>query len=471
MSPSEYGAWLATGGTLVQLLVSDFGVGGVILQRTAAASGAGDREHLAVIVGTAWVTSLVIAIIVSAASAAFSPFLPRLLDLDPSIAGKVVDCFLLSIAANAIMVVATISGNVLRGLQEAVGVGIIQLLAEVTVIVVTVAMLFHGYGLYALAWGMVARALFAAVGCALQAYRVCVRVMRLKPRMQAAESRRLTADSTRLFVVALSMKLLTRSDVFFVGAVLGSESAAVYGITVRIVDTVSMLISQLTSALLPAMAHLYGEGNLARFRDMLMRIAPVLCALALTGLATAATVNKDFVSLWVGAGLFGGSGPTFAFAAAAFISCIGFIAYDVLMAAGRFRFIARTFAIFSVVQIALTVLMLQHFGMVGAPLAGVLSAIGWTLIMWGHVPRVLDPQAAGYRRLAGAVGSSIAVVVVIVCLAMRYAPEARSWMQFAVSAVVAAALMLGGILSSSRAVRGAARDEALATLRALGRKS
>ena len=471
ISAAEYGAWLATGGTLVQLLVSDFGVGGVILQRTAAASGADDREQLSVIVGTAWVTSVVIAVIVSAVSAGISPFLPGLLHLNASLASEVVDCFLLSIGANAVAVIATISGNMLRGLQRAVSVGVIQVLAEVTVICVTVAMLYRGFGLYALAWGMVARAGFAALASAIQAYRVCVRELRLRPRLEAAESRRLTADSTRLFVVAISMRLLTRSDVFFVGAVLGSPSAAVYGITTRIVDTVTMLIAQVTTALLPAMAHLYGEGNRKRFRDLLMRIAPVLCALALTGLATSAVVNRNFVSLWVGPQLFGGFATTYVFAAAAYASFIGFISYDVLMAAGRFQFIAKTFAIFSLLQIPLTVLMLRQFGMVGAPLAAMISAIGWSMVMWRHLPRVLAPENLNHSRLSVAVGVSIFVVIAVASIGAQLLPIVTSWAYLAATSLVTGATMLTAVLIVSRSIREVAWEEGIATLRSLGWKS
>jgi len=471
ISAAEYGAWLATGGTLVQLLVSDFGFGGVILQRTAAASGAGDREHLSVIVGTAWMTSVVIAVTLSVASALISPFLGGLLHLDVSVAGEVIDCFLLSIAANAIGVIATISGNVLRGLQKAVGVGVIQFLGEVVVIAVTVVMLYRGSGLYALAGGMVARSLFAALATAIQAYRVCVLELRLAPRARTAEGRQLAVDSIRLFVVSISMRLLTRSDVFFVGVVMGSASAAVYGITTRILDTITMLMSQLTTALLPAMAHLYGGGNRRRFRDLLIRIIPVLAALALTGLATAAAVNGNFVSLWVGREFFGGYGTTFAFAAAAYVSFTGFISYDVLMAAGRFQFIARTFAIFSLAQVPLTLLMLRIFGMVGAPLAALISATLWSVVMWRQVPRVLAPETVSYRPLAFGVGISVAVMLVVVSIAGRLVPNTTSWADFAMTGIATGTIMLAAILLLSRSIREAAWQEGITTLRSLGWKS
>lgn len=471
ISAAEYGAWLATGGTLVQLLVSDFGMGGVIVQRTAAASGARDRERLSVILGTAWVTSVVLAVVVSAVSAGISPFLTGLLHLDASLAGRVVDCFLLSIAANAIAIVATISGSLLRGLQKAAGAGLIQFLAEVTVILATVVLLYKGYGLYALALGMVARSVFAALGSVVQTYRVCVRKLGLTPRLQAAESLQLMADSTRLFVVSISMKLLTRSDVFFVGTVLGSQSAAVYGITTRGLDTVSMLIAQLTSALVPPMAHLYGGGNLTRFRELLVKLIPLLSALALIGLATAAAVNRDFVLLWVGPQMFAGAETTFAFGAAAYVSFVGFLGYDVLMAAGQFQVIARAFAIFSLIQIPLMVLMLRQFGVVGAPIAAMISAAGWGIVLWRHVPKVLPFEAAQYHRLAAAFGVAITITTVVVCIASRHVPATPTWPNLAATTAGIAATMLAGILALSRPIRQAAHDESIATLRALARRS
>jgi O-antigen/teichoic acid export membrane protein len=303
------------------------------------------------------------------------------------------------------------------------------------------------------------------------AFRVCVGDLGLSPHLQAGEARALTADSTRLFVVSLAMKLLTRSDVFFVGAVLGSGSAAVYGITTRCIDTVGMLLSQLTTALLPGMAHLYGEGNLARFRDLLLHIAPVVCALALTGLATAAALDRDFVTLWVGPALYGGGATAFAFAAAACTSAVGFIAYDVLMAAGRFRFIARTFTVFSLVQIPVMVLLLHWLGMVGAPVAALLSAVGWCIVMWRQVPHALAPQRAALAVPGRAVAASLLVVSVVIGLHMRLLPALHSWVSLGGSAVLVAAVILAGILLASGTIRAAVLHEAQDTRSALGRRS
>jgi O-antigen/teichoic acid export membrane protein len=469
LSAVEYGAWLATGGTLVQLLVSDFGVGGVVLQRTAASLGSNDRGRIAEIVGTAWVGGLTLAAILSVASVVFAPFLAELLHLDPAIATPIEKCFALAIIANAVGVIATISGNILRGLQRSVSAGIIQLVAEIIVIAVTVWMLYKGFGLYALAWGMVARAVFSAFAGVAEVLRVCVRDMQLTPSFSATEGGSLVADSSRLFVVAISMRCLTRSDVFLVGSVVGVQAAAAYGITTRIIDTMNTISSQLNSSLLPAMAHLYGEGNLKRFREVLRRITPVLCAVTLIGLATAAEVDEDFVSLWVGGHLYGGSAIAFMFATASLFAAFGFIAYDALMAVGEFRYVAKTFAAFAVIHILLTILLLQ-FGMVGAPLAATITAAGWGLLFWRRVAANLKSDNGSIGLAFSGIAVPVLIAIVVVGVARWMLPESHSWVHLTFQALLLAVAMIGGVAAFSPYIRNVVIEEVSATTRALGWK-
>src|SRR5262252_7865952 len=50
---AEYGAWLATGGALVQLLMTDYGLAGVVTQRIASATGAGAQERIRELIAAA----------------------------------------------------------------------------------------------------------------------------------------------------------------------------------------------------------------------------------------------------------------------------------------------------------------------------------------------------------------------------------------------------------------------------------
>src|ERR1700691_4448276 len=79
---AEYGAWLATGGALALLLISDFGLSGVVTQKASAAFGAGDLRSLGPLIGSAFVIGIVLALALTALSMAFLPFLPSLQTLN-----------------------------------------------------------------------------------------------------------------------------------------------------------------------------------------------------------------------------------------------------------------------------------------------------------------------------------------------------------------------------------------------------
>jgi len=464
VATDEYGAWLATGGTLVQLLVSDFGVAGVILQRTAATFGANDRARLGNVIGTAMVTGLVLSLVLSACSAVLVPFVPGLLGLDGAMSQRVTDCFLLAIVANAIGVVGAIATSVLRGLQKAVVGGSIQLAAELVVIAVTVVLLLEGFGLYALAWGMVARAIFFTLASVFQAFVVSVRHLGIRPHFDRREGALLVGDSTRLFMVSISMKVLSRADVFMVGAILGAGSAAVYGLTTRIIDTVNMLLGQINSALSPSMAHLYGEGSSLRFRELVRRLLPVLSAVTLVGLGTAAAVAHDFVHLWVGEALYASNGLPYVFALASYMASLGFVGYDALMAAGTFRYVSAVYAVVSIAHLALSAVLLQ-FGMLGAPAAAILSSLAWGGLFWRKV-MATDAQF-DVREILRSLGASVTVTVLPLALLAGFVGAAPTWAWLAAKAVAVAAVLALGIGAASGLVRQAVVAELAATVKAL----
>src|SRR5262245_61246691 len=60
---AEYGAWLAIGGALVQLLVTDFGLSGVITQRVAVQTGNHDLAATRALVAAGLASATVLAVL------------------------------------------------------------------------------------------------------------------------------------------------------------------------------------------------------------------------------------------------------------------------------------------------------------------------------------------------------------------------------------------------------------------------
>jgi len=147
----EYGAWLATGGALVQLLITDFGLSGVISQRVAALSGAGDRSAIRALTAAGMVNAALLAVGLTAFCSLLGLALPATQGLSREAIARVSDCFMLALVANGVGIVSVAALAVVRGAQRATAAGVTTLVAELVGVVVTLTCLFSGLGLYGIA--------------------------------------------------------------------------------------------------------------------------------------------------------------------------------------------------------------------------------------------------------------------------------------------------------------------------------
>jgi O-antigen/teichoic acid export membrane protein len=249
MPLAEYGAWLATGGALALLLISDFGLSGVVTQKASATFGAGDLRTLGPLIGSALVIGLVMAIGLTALSLAFLPFLPRVLALSESETHTVMECFAIAVAANAMGLVGATALSVIRSLQRPMLAGVILLVSDIANIAVTLLGLFTGKGLYALAAGILVRSAIIAIASPLGLWLVCTKAIGVRIGVRWIAVRELLGESARFFLSAVAMKIQAQANVLFVGFVLGPISAAIFSLTVRAHETVLMLIGQINAAL------------------------------------------------------------------------------------------------------------------------------------------------------------------------------------------------------------------------------
>jgi O-antigen/teichoic acid export membrane protein len=463
---AEYGAWLATGAALALILINDFGLSGVVIQKISLNFGAGDINALGTLAGSALVIGALMALLLSLLSFACVPMLPGLQSLTPLQKHTVVNCFLIAVGANALGLAAGTAMSVIRSLQLAIAAGSITLAADAANVTVTLVGLLQGHGLYAIATGMLARSVLLAAAGGIGLAIVCSRLvpMRLVFRWDAV--RELLGDATRFFFSSIAMKMQSQANVVFVGAILGPSSAAIYSLTIRAHETVMMLIGQLNSALVPSVTHLFGSGNLVRFRAVLLRL--LLSVAAVTALALSLTVilNAGFLRLWLVNQHFLGQDVSILMASAFFVSSIGYIGYDALVSQGKFNFVSKVFAYSSVLQLLLLAAFLR-FGLWVAPSVSLICALVWGSWFWVGANagiRLTPPEMRGLLRdllcLAGVSAATAAGFLV-------FYPNVTSWWSFIAEGLLSGIVLVAGYLLFSRTIRAIAREETWMTLRAL----
>jgi len=461
---AEYGAWLATGGALALILINDYGLAGVVTQRISARYGAGDFAALGRLTGSALAIGAFVSIALSVISLVFIPFLPGLSALSADESHTIVACFVGAVAANALGIVGATATSVIRSLQKAVLSGSIVLFAEIINIAVILAGLYSGHGLYAIAAGMLARSVIITVAGLTSVWIVCTRDIAAKIEIHAAEIRDLVGEASRFFLSSIAMKLQAQANVFFVSFILGPTSAAIYSLTVRAHETVAMVISLINGSLVPSVTHLLGSGDLARFRVVLLRL--FISVTALTALAMTMTVilNFAFLRLWVGAYAFGGQPVSVLMAAALFVSSVGYVAYDALLAQGKFRLVSRVFFFTSLLQVLL-LMSLLHLGLWLAPTATMLTAGAWGYAFWRSVAADIGLTVSEARGLLGELMRLVAVSTAGVAGFLALYPNANTWTGLVIEALVSGASLTIGYLAFSHKLRGILLEEIDSTLR------
>jgi O-antigen/teichoic acid export membrane protein len=463
----EYGAWLATGGALALLLVNDFGLAGVVTQRASAAIGARDFKLFGSLSGSALFIGGLLALMLTGISLLCLPLLTSLDSLPAAQRHAVRDCYVLAIGANAAGILGSAVISILRSLQRSIMAGAITLLADIANILATLIGIFAGAGLYAIAGGLLVRALLIAGAGFAAVYLLFRRSLGLAFEVRWGSIRVMIADSARFFVTSIAMKMQAQANVFFVGAVLGPQTAGIYGLTVRAHETVLMLTGQINGALVPSITHLVGSGNLERFRAVILRVLLTMAAVTAFAMTVTVTSNAVFLRLWVGGQVFGGQPVSILMAFALFVSSLGYVAYDALIAQGRFRLVSSVFAATSTLHVAL-LLSLMRWGLWTAPAVTLVTAGLWGMAFWRSIRQSFALTTDELAGLLGQLAVIIAVSVGIGALFMLYYPVVTSWRALTLQVVLCMFSLGMGYALFSTTLRSLAREEIGLTMRLFG---
>ena len=301
-----YGAWLATGNVLTWLTAIDPGLSTVLQQRVAVAYGRGDTSELNAMLTGGILLSAVIALLVLLAGFACSGFFITWLRLSPSIdAAQLKLAFLIAIAGSAIMIFSFGFTAVNLGMQSSLGIGLIYTCSVIGGLALKVALLYKGWGLLAIAFGVLFQglALTAGNGAYLLWRYLCEKI---HYRFSLRGCIALSKLTSYTFLGRIATVGSTNCDAFALTRYLGAEIAPVFVFTRKAADLGHVIINRPSAAFMPAVSHLVGTGEIDKARVYLLRLIRML--LWLTGLVAVGvlTFNHEFVALWVGSKYFAG---------------------------------------------------------------------------------------------------------------------------------------------------------------------
>lgn len=405
IGPRLYGAWLGSGDVLAWMQALDLGLPNLMIQRIGAAHGRGDWRAVAEYFAAGMLILALVALVVALAGFAVSYLLPGLMGLTGDEAYVLQSCFIVGSIASALNLFTNSIVGFSRGIQNTAFMNVVSVVSFLVGFGVSLSLVLTGWGLWAIALGLIARAGFFLVGSAIFAVGSLRGSLLHFFRVRRSLLREFLVVSPVAALGGISYALMNQSESAIVAIFLRPELAAVLTLTRKAVDVARSLVDMIAFATYGGFAHLVASEQ--RHRAMLVHaeINSLRLSLALAMASAYMTVNASLLSVWVGSAQYGGALLTILMAVQ-FVTVGGSYLMNYLYrATGPGPVVRGSVALIveCVIRVPLMIGLLRVLGLIGIPLAGTITAIvsGWLAYRWtlGEVSPYSAPPVSSSRRV------------------------------------------------------------------------
>jgi O-antigen/teichoic acid export membrane protein len=428
LGASEYGLWMLVASLTYYFQLLDLGYGNGLVRHVADADARGDVRAVNDILSTFVVVYAALGVAAAAGTVGLIffavPRFPRLSPADVTRAQLLLAIMGLRIAIGFPM---TVFGAVTTARQRFALNNAVAMAVALVNGLVTYLVLASGHGLVALVASTTAVGL-GSYGAYAWTARMAFPELRLRV---SAFSRALVRDVTTfsiyLFIIDIAVQIGFNLDNVVVGAALGTSAVAVYAVTLRLADYQRQLCNQFNSFLFPLAVRFGADGRSEALESMLIdgtRIA----LLMVTGVTICVIgFGRPLIVRWMGPGFEAGVIPLHVLALTGVVLVGQGPLGNILLATGRHRLVAYVSLGEALANLALSVVLVRRFGMLGVA-AGTAAPVMLAnlLILLPVACRQfrLSPFAFLRRTLAPALIGSVPAIGA--CIALRIAHPPRS---------------------------------------------
>ena len=366
----DYGLWLLGTQVVFYLGLMDLGIVALIPREVASASGLPERERVSAIAERVGQTASVVlwqlpAVALVGATAVW--LLPPEWALLRGPIGLVVLVFVAAFPFRVFIAV-------LQGLQDLAFVGTTQLIAWLAGMLVTVAGVFAGLGLYSLTFGWVATQIMSAAMAWVRLTRVFPEILPGSlPALTLVELRRQLGRGVWISVSQLAQVLVSGTDLVVIGKLIGPEAVVPYVCTGKLITILANQPQMFMQTALPALSELRTSASRDRLFEVSRSMTQMMLLASGAIVAVVLATNQAFVSWWVGDGQFAGIALTVLLLVGMLIRHLNTTAIYALFCFGNERRLAITAIVEGIGSTAAMCALVPMLGLYGAALGPLLA--------------------------------------------------------------------------------------------------
>lgn len=268
-----------------------------------------------------------------------------------------------------------IFGAVLHGLQDLAFLGRVNIISYLLGTGLMVALIFAGWGLYALAISWTVQQLTVAVAGwhRLRTHFPTVLPQNL-PELLWPVARKRLGQGFWVSLSQIAQVLLNGTDVLIIGKLFGPAAVVPFVCTGKLIGVLSNQPQMLMAAAGPALSQMKTGESRERLSQACIAVGQAMLLLSGAVVCVVLVVNQGFVGRWVGASQYGGFWLTALILLSMLLRHWNLTVAYTLLCFGYERRLCLTALLDGLMSVCGVVLLVRMYGLIGAPLGIIIGA-------------------------------------------------------------------------------------------------
>ncbi len=443
VGPRLYGAWLGSGDFLIWMQAFDLGLPNLMIQRIGAAHGQGDSKSVAEYFATGMATMAIVASAIGLAAFGLSFMLPGWMGLSGDEAHTLQWCFVVGVGASTVNVFNNSIVGFSRGIQNTTFMNAIAVASALVGFATSLGLVLVGWGLWAIALGLVARAVISLIGSTVFTAMTLRKGLICFFRVRGHILREFLSVSPATALGGISYAVMNQSETALVAIFLKPELAAVLNLTRKALEVARGLVDTIAFATYGGFAHLVTSDQRHRTLEVLAEISSLRLSLAIVTASAYLAVNASLVSVWVGGDQYGGALLTILIAIQFIVVGNSFLLNYLYRAAGAVMQGSLALVAESIARVPLMIGLLLWLGLPGIPIAGIITGSVFSVLAYHWILKQVAPFSEPYPRTPPRVWMARGLILcfgVVICIFVQW----TSWIF--VLAMGSAVVVVGGTI-------------------------
>jgi O-antigen/teichoic acid export membrane protein len=434
----------------------DFGFPNLLIQRVGAAYGRRDLQEAGDYTVTGTVVIFAMSAVAVLAGIGISGPLPGWLSVQASDANAIRGAFLLGLCGTGLGMAANAFVGLARALQQTGLISSVSVGGGIAGFGVTLGGLLGGWGVWALAAGLVVRSGIVFAAGVVLAERAYARALLRHGRLRVCLMREYLVVASPSALGTVGYGAMGQAETALVGLLISTDAALVYNLTRRLADVVLALVNAVGYAAYGGFSHLMGSSDRPRARAVLGELASLRLSIAVGTGALVLALNHSLLVLWVGEAYYGGPWLNAFVVFQAILVGQSFLLNTLYRAAGPVLRGSVALSLEATVRYGAGVSLIGWLGLEAFPAAGIASALVFGGVYWNwllsQLPlRQADPGSGRLRlwlvRIAVvALGGTLGGII-----------RAPSWTALVALSVAGVIVVFGPLVACDRALARALR--------------